>query len=154
MSHNNGPVCVNDNSFRSLQFGVDADPGKLRSGIAAFQRGLPRDYGIGNKEQRQQCSTGKREIPPERNLIADQSMRVRPIEGSPHTTRLPGPVAATTSRKQQNESYFSKSHPMSTCIDLDQQMLVPRGIAFFVNTWRTSNGKRKRRGLDIFLRSA
>jgi len=60
----NGPASVDDDRFRSLQFGDNADPGKLRTGIVAFHRRLSRSYSVQSKEQCEQCSTGKHEIPP------------------------------------------------------------------------------------------
>ena len=49
--HSDGPACVNDHSFRSLQFGIDADPGKVGS-RGALGRGRSRRNGAGCKEQR------------------------------------------------------------------------------------------------------
>ena len=101
--HNDGPACVNDNSFGSLQLGEDADPGKPGSGIAALDRGLSPSYGVGSEEQREQCATGKDEIPHQRNFIADQSIVVdRPTEDFTHSTRLPVPE-----RRSSHSEFFA-----------------------------------------------
>jgi hypothetical protein len=48
--------------------------------------------GVNSKEQREQSSTDKQEIPPQRNFIIDQSVLAdRPIENLAHAIRLLAP---------------------------------------------------------------